>query len=83
MKKGERRPGGPLAWPSPAGWLKETGWSGGCGGGVEGGARDEELSFHRSMLGWSGHRGPGGSLPGAALHAWGSGCLFLASFLLR
>lgn len=49
-------------------------WCGGWGSDSWG------FSSPRSRLGWSGRPDPGGSLPGVALHVWGSGCLFLASF---
>lgn len=40
-------------------------------------------SFHCSRFWQNGHLGPEGWLPGVALHGLGSGCLFLASFLLH
>lgn len=42
-----------------------------------------QSSFHCSRFWQNGHLGPEGWLPGVALHGLGSGCLFLASFLLH
>jgi len=75
----------PLQFPLFVGGRRQDGfrmvsgwrWCGGWGSDSWG------FSSPRSRLGWSGRPDPGGSLPGVALHVWGSGCLFLASFLLH